>query len=50
MAEIIAEDVEMAVTGKTRVIMPTQLNGRTGDMDALQENSLITSTNYTNLH
>jgi len=31
------ESVEMAVTDKTRVIMPTQLNGRTCDMDALQE-------------
>jgi dTDP-4-amino-4,6-dideoxygalactose transaminase len=30
------ESVEMAVTDKTRVIMPTQLNGRTCDMDALQ--------------
>jgi dTDP-4-amino-4,6-dideoxygalactose transaminase len=29
--------VEKAVTGKTKVIMPTQLNGRTCDMDALQE-------------
>jgi len=30
------ESVEMAITNKTRVIMPTQLNGRTCDMDALQ--------------
>ena len=30
------ESVEMAVTDKTRVIMPTQLNGRTCDMDAMQ--------------
>ena len=30
------EGVERAVTDKTRVIMPTQLNGRTCDMDALQ--------------
>jgi len=30
------ESVERAVTEKTRVIMPTQLNGRTCDMDALQ--------------
>ncbi|MBW2003732.1 MAG: DegT/DnrJ/EryC1/StrS family aminotransferase [Deltaproteobacteria bacterium] len=30
------ESVERAVTNKTRVIMPTQLNGRTCDMDALQ--------------
>jgi len=30
------ESVERAVTDKTRVIMPTQLNGRTCDMDALQ--------------
>lgn len=30
------ESVEMAVTDKTRVIMPTQLNGRTCNMDALQ--------------
>ena len=30
------ESVERAITGKTRVIMPTQLNGRTCDMDALQ--------------
>ena len=29
-------DVERAVTDKTRVIMPVQLNGRTCDMDALQ--------------
>lgn len=29
--------VKQAVTGKTRAIMPTQLNGRTCDMDALQE-------------
>ncbi len=28
--------VEEAVTEKTKVIMPTQLNGRTSDMDALQ--------------
>ena len=31
-----SESVERAVTKKTRVIMPTQLNGRTCDMDALQ--------------
>ena len=31
------ESVERAVTNKTRVIMPTQLNGRTCDMDVLQE-------------
>jgi dTDP-4-amino-4,6-dideoxygalactose transaminase len=31
------EAVSKAVTGKTRVIMPTQLNGRTCDMDTLQE-------------
>lgn len=30
------ESVERAVTDKTKVIMPTQLNGRTCDMDALQ--------------
>ena len=30
------ESVKRAVTDKTRVIMPTQLNGRTCDMDALQ--------------
>jgi Predicted pyridoxal phosphate-dependent enzyme apparently involved in regulation of cell wall biogenesis len=30
------ESVERIVTNKTRVIMPTQLNGRTCDMDALQ--------------
>jgi dTDP-4-amino-4,6-dideoxygalactose transaminase len=30
------ESVERAITDKTRVIMPTQLNGRTCDMDALQ--------------
>ncbi len=29
--------VERAVTPRTRAIMPTQLNGRTADMDALQE-------------
>lgn len=29
-------DVERAVTDKTRVLMPVQLNGRTCDMDALQ--------------
>ena len=29
------ESVEKAITDKTRVIMPTQLNGRTCDMDAL---------------
>jgi dTDP-4-amino-4,6-dideoxygalactose transaminase len=28
--------VEAAVTSRTRAIMPTQLNGRTSDMDALQ--------------
>ena len=31
------ESVEMAVTEKTRAIMPTQLNGRTCGMDILQE-------------
>ncbi|CAB1063918.1 hypothetical protein D1BOALGB6SA_8703 [Olavius sp. associated proteobacterium Delta 1] len=31
------EQVKKAVTDKTRVIMPTQLNGRTCDMDALQD-------------
>ena len=31
------ESVRQAVTDKTRVIMPTQLNGRTCDMDALQK-------------
>lgn len=31
------EQVNKAVTEKARVIMPTQLNGRTCDMDALQE-------------
>ncbi|MFH1263142.1 MAG: DegT/DnrJ/EryC1/StrS family aminotransferase [Pseudomonadota bacterium] len=31
------ESVAKAVTSKTRVIMPTQLNGRTADMDRLQE-------------
>jgi dTDP-4-amino-4,6-dideoxygalactose transaminase len=30
------ESVKRAVTNKTRVIMPTQLNGRTCDMDELQ--------------
>ena len=30
------ESVKQAITDKTRVIMPTQLNGRTCDMDALQ--------------
>jgi dTDP-4-amino-4,6-dideoxygalactose transaminase len=30
------ESVEAAVTEKSRFIMPTQLNGRTADMDALQ--------------
>jgi dTDP-4-amino-4,6-dideoxygalactose transaminase len=30
------ESVKQAVTDKTRVIMPTQLNGRTCDMDALR--------------
>ena len=30
------KSVESAITDKTRVIMPTQLNGRTCDMDALQ--------------
>lgn len=30
------ESVERAVTKRTRVILPTQLNGRTADMDALQ--------------
>lgn len=29
--------VAQAITGKTKVIMPTQVNGRTCDMDALQE-------------
>jgi dTDP-4-amino-4,6-dideoxygalactose transaminase len=31
------DKVEKAVTDKTKVIMPTQLNGRTCDMDALQK-------------
>lgn len=31
-----SQSVERAVTDKTKVIMPTQLNGRTCDMDALQ--------------
>lgn len=31
------EAIERAITSRTRVIMPTQLNGRTADMDALQE-------------
>ena len=31
------KSVKQAVSDKTRVIMPTQLNGRTCDMDALQE-------------
>jgi len=31
------KQVKKAVTDKTRVIMPTQLNGRTCDMDSLQE-------------
>lgn len=30
-------DVERAITSKTKFIMPTQLNGRTADMDALQD-------------
>ena len=30
------ESIERAITDNTRVIMPTQLNGRTCDMDALQ--------------
>ncbi len=30
------EGVKAAITSRTRVIMPTQLNGRTCDMDALQ--------------
>jgi len=29
--------VKSAITGKTKAIMPTQVNGRTCDMDALQE-------------
>jgi len=29
--------VEAAITGRSRVLMPTQLNGRTCDMDALQQ-------------
>jgi dTDP-4-amino-4,6-dideoxygalactose transaminase len=31
------EAVEAAITPRTRFIMPTQLNGRTADMDALQD-------------
>jgi dTDP-4-amino-4,6-dideoxygalactose transaminase len=31
------ESVTKAITSKTKAIMPTQLNGRTCDMDALQE-------------
>lgn len=31
------ESVRKAITPKTRAIMPTQLNGRTADMDALQK-------------
>ncbi|NOY52493.1 MAG: DegT/DnrJ/EryC1/StrS family aminotransferase [Deltaproteobacteria bacterium] len=31
------EAVEAAITSRTRVIMPTQLNGRTAKMDALQD-------------
>lgn len=31
------ESVEKAITSKTKVIMPTQLNGRTCDMDALED-------------
>lgn len=30
------ESVRRQITGKTRILMPTQLNGRTCDMDALQ--------------
>jgi dTDP-4-amino-4,6-dideoxygalactose transaminase len=30
------DSVKKTITGRTRVIMPTQLNGRTCDMDALQ--------------
>jgi dTDP-4-amino-4,6-dideoxygalactose transaminase len=30
------QSVEQAITSKTRAIMPTQLNGRTAEMDALQ--------------
>ena len=31
------QSVETAITSKTKVIMPTQLNGRTCDMDALKQ-------------
>lgn len=31
------EDIERAITPKTRAIMPTQLNGRVSDMDAIQQ-------------
>lgn len=31
------KSVEQAITAKTKAIMPTQLNGRCADMDALQE-------------
>jgi len=31
------ESVEQAITPRTKAIMPTQLNGRTADMDALQK-------------
>ena len=31
------EAVEAAITPRTKVIMPTQLNGRTADMDAIQD-------------
>jgi dTDP-4-amino-4,6-dideoxygalactose transaminase len=32
-----AEDAERRITGKTAAIMPVQLNGRTCDMDAIQD-------------
>lgn len=32
-----ADDVERRITGKTAAIMPVQLNGRTCDMDAIQD-------------
>ncbi len=34
--QIDPQSVEAAVTSRTRAIMPTQLNGRTADMDALE--------------
>jgi dTDP-4-amino-4,6-dideoxygalactose transaminase len=35
--QIDPKSVEQAITSKTKAIMPTQLNGRCADMDALQE-------------